>query len=77
MIFNTVETDKLGITKGKVILKSFPQNPMPSTAAASYRAPSMLCNPDKTQKVTKGMVTKIPTQHYQAKKAAGDEVQFT
>ena len=76
MIFNTVETDKLGITNGRVILKSFPQKPMPSTSAASYKAPSILCKPDKTQKVTKGMVTKIPTQHSQAKKAAGVAVQL-
>ena len=37
----------------------------------------MLCRPERTQKVTKGMVTKMPTQHSQAKKAAAELVQLT
>ena len=37
----------------------------------------MLCSPERTQKVTKGMVTKIPQAISQAKYAAGVGVQFT
>ena len=36
----------------------------------------MLCSPERTQKVTKGMVTKMPQAISQAKYAPGVGVQF-
>ena len=76
MMFKTVETVRLGMTSGMVILKSLCQKPAPSTADASYRLVSMLCRPDKTQKVTNGTVTKMPIQHSHAKVAVGVDVQL-
>ena len=63
MIFSTVLTVRDGLTRGMVIRQSLSQKPAPSTVAASYRDPSIDCRPESTQKVTNGIVTKMPTQH--------------